>query len=68
MTVEELKEEAKKMGYVLKKESCYQCSCYCSYPNINHKRTNGWKCVDKYKPIKFERKHRHQPKTRCVKI
>ena len=68
MTEEELKEEAKRMGYFVGKKPCYQCSCYMPYPNENCKRKNGkWKCVDKYKPIKFERKHIYQPMTKCVK-
>lgn len=33
----------------MSKQRTYQCSCYCEYPNINHKNKNGtWKCVDKY--------------------
>lgn len=69
MTEEELKAEAKKLGYNIAKKPCYQCTCYCHYPNINHKKPNGkWKCVDKYRPIKFERKWWHRPLTRCERI
>ena len=69
MTDEELKAKAKEMGYTVAKKPCYQCTCYMPYPNINHKRKDGtWKCVDKYKPIKFERKWWHIPKTRCAKM
>jgi hypothetical protein len=69
MTEEELKAEAKKLGYTVAKKPCYQCSCYMPYPNINHKNKNGkWKCVDNYRPIKFERKWWHGPMTRCEKI
>lgn len=65
MTKEELKEEANKLGYSIIKKPNYQCSCYCPYPNINHKRANGWKCVDRYEQMEWERKHTHQPKTKC---
>ena len=69
MTETELKEIAKAMGYTVSKKPCYQCSCYVSYPNKSHKHKNGtWKCVDKYKPIKFERKGWYMPMTKCVKI
>ena len=69
MTVAELKAEAEKIGYTIAKKPCYQCSCYIPYPNANHKNPNGkWKCVDKYRPIKFERKSGSRPMTRCMKI
>ena len=69
MTEEELKAEAKKLGYTVAKKPCYQCSCYCTYPNINHKNKNGtWKCVDKYRPIKVVRKWWHRPLTYCQRI
>lgn len=68
MTEPELKAEAKKLGYTVAKKPCYQCSCYMPYPNINHKGKNGkWKCIDKYKPIKFVRKCQHVPQTKCVR-
>lgn len=67
MTVEEIKEQAKQMGYVVSKKPCYQCSCYIPYPNESHKHKNGkWKCVDKYKPMKWVRKYNGQPTTKCV--
>lgn len=29
------------------------CSCWCKYPNINHKHKNGkWKCVDRFQCIR----------------
>lgn len=69
MTEEELKAEAKKLGYVVAKKPIYQCSCYMSYPNECHKNKNGkWKCVDKYRPIKFKRKCRYNPMTKCVRV
>lgn len=69
MTEEELKAEAKRLGYTVVKKPCYQCSCYMPYPNELHKNSKGtWKCVDKYRPIKCERKWWHQPMTKCVKI
>lgn len=69
MTEEELKAEADKLGYRVVKEPTYQCSCYMPYPNECHKHTNGkWKCVDKYRPIKFKRKGLYGPMTRCVRI
>lgn len=68
MTEAELRAEAKKLGYVLVKKPCYQCTCYVPYPNKSHRYKNGrWKCVDEYRPIKFEHKG-HQPLTRCQKI
>ena len=68
MTVAELKAEAEKLGYAVTKKPCYQCTCYMPYPNENHKNKNGtWKCIDKYEPIKYERKWRHSPITRCKK-
>ena len=68
MTEEELKAEAKKIGCFVGRKPCYQCSCYQPYPNEMHRNKNGtWKCIDRYKPIKFKRKHTHQPMTRCVK-
>lgn len=51
------------------KEPIYQCSCYATYPNKHHKNKNGnWKCIDKYKPIKFKRKWRYGPITKCVRV
>lgn len=68
MTETELKEIAKAMGYTVSKKPCYQCSCGMPYPNENSKHKNGkWKCVDKYKPIKFEHKNGDKL-TRCIKI
>lgn len=68
MTEEQLKDEAKKLGYTVVKKPCYQCSCYMPYPNINHKHKNGkWKCVDKYRPMKFMRKRGNTPQTKCVR-
>ena len=67
MTVEKLKEEANRLGYLIVKKPCYQCHCYLHYPNPSHKKKNGeWKCVDKYKPMKWQRKYEHQPLTKCV--
>jgi len=69
MTKEELKTEAKKLGYVVAKKPIYQCSCYMPYPNECHKNKNGkWKCVDKYKPIKFECKSGYTPITKCIRV
>ena len=67
MTVEELKNEAGKIGYTCNKKPCYQCSCYISYPNFMHRRKTSWKCIDKYIPIKFERKSQYGTVTRCVR-
>lgn len=67
MTIEELRKQAEHMGYVLAKKPCYQCSCYSEYPNESHKFKNGkWKCVDKYKPMKWKRKYNQQPITKCI--
>ncbi len=69
MTAEELKAEADKLGYTIAKKPCYQCSCYSHYPNACHKNKNGtWKCVDKYRPIKFKSKSKYAPITRCQRI
>lgn len=69
MTDKELKAEAKKLGYVVAKKPIYQCSCYMPYPNECFKNKNGkWKCVDKYRPIKFDRKGWYVPKTKCVRL
>jgi len=69
MTEEELKTEAKKLGYVVTKKPIYQCSCHMPYPNECLKMNNGkWKCVDEYRPIKFDRKRRYGPKTKCVRV
>ena len=69
MTEEELKVEANKLGYMVTKKPIYQCSYYMPYPNECHKNKNGkWKCVDKYRPIKFERKWCHNPMTKCVTV
>lgn len=69
MTKEELKTKAKKLGYMVTKKPTYQCSCYMSYPNERHKNKNGkWKCVDRYKPIKFERKWQYNPMTKCIRV
>ena len=52
-TEEELKAEAKKLGYVVAKKPIYQCSCYMPYPNECHRQKNGnWKCIDRYKNIR----------------
>lgn len=68
MTETELKIEAKKLGYTVVKKPCYQCSCYMPYPNEYHKNKNGtWKCVDRFRPIKFERKYLYTPTTKCVR-
>ena len=68
MTEQELREKAKEMGFTLVKKPCYDCTCYVTYPNINHRNRNGkWKCVDKYVPVKFEKKYGYQPVTRCMK-
>ena len=69
MTEEELKAEAKKLGYVVAKKPIYQCSCYMPYPNECHKNKNGtWKCVERYRPIKVEHKWWYQPLTKCVRV
>ena len=69
MTEEELKAEAKRLGYTVAKKPCFQCSCYMPYPNISHKKKNGkWKCVDKYRPIKFDNKYCYRPLTKCVRV
>ena len=52
MTVEELKEEARKLGYNIAKKPVYDCSCWAKYPNKYVRKGNGkWKCVDCYEPI-----------------
>ena len=52
MTYEELRAEAKKMGYRLSKEPEYDCVCYEQYPNEKRKRKNGrWLCVERFEPI-----------------
>lgn len=69
MTEEELKAEAKKLGYVVMKKPCYQCTCYKPYPNESHKRKNGkWKCVDNFRPVKFNDKWLSRPTTYCARI
>lgn len=71
MTEEELRAEAKKLGYNILKKPKYQCSCHCVYPNENCRQKNGcWKCVDKYRPIKIYIKHKwgSGPITYCVRI
>lgn len=65
MTISELKAEAKRHGYRLEKMPEYDCSCYMQYPNERHKRKNGWKCVDKYEPIKYKPKGCYSPITHC---
>ena len=31
----------------------WDCSCWCKYPNKNHKQKNGkWKCVDRFQCIR----------------
>ena len=41
------------------------CTCWCDYPNVNHKKKNGeWKCIDNYELVKnCSGNH----KTKCVK-
>lgn len=64
--IEELKARAKELGYTMAKKPCYQCSCYCPYPNENYRKKNGkWKCLDKYEPIKSHRIGEHYPMTKC---
>lgn len=66
MNLSELKAVAKKQGHKVVRIPDYQCTCYASYPNKNHKHKNGsWKCVDCFEPIKFKRIGEHYPKTRC---
>lgn len=66
MTVEELKVEAKKLGYRIYKIPDYDCSCYLPYPNKSCKRKDGkWKCVDKYEPVKHRIRDRYGPITQC---
>lgn len=46
------------------------CTCWRDYPNPNHKRANGWKCVDKYVCIRKREGLRCVGlglKTKCVK-
>lgn len=44
------------------KEATY-CSCWCEWPNVNHKKENGsWKCVDRYE---CERQKDGNRKTKC---
>ena len=53
MELEELKNEAAKLGYRLVKNETkdYDCSCVMPYPNFHYKKGSGrWKCVDKYTP------------------
>ena len=51
-----------------------ECSCWCEYPNLNHKKDNGkWKCKDNYECVRnLERiKNKHGGyylrKTKCIK-
>jgi len=51
-----------------------ECTCWCKYPNENHKCKNGhWICIDKYECVrelqKVYNKHGgyHWLKTKCVK-
>lgn len=42
------------------------CTCWCDYPNPNHKRKNGkWLCVDKYKCVR--KGDGYTTKTKCEK-
>lgn len=56
MTLEELEEIAKKYGYKLTKIPNYDCSCHIEYPNINHKKSGGWKCVDEFEFVEVSRR------------
>lgn len=72
MTVEELKQEAEKQGFSLVRKPDYDCSCHRMYPNEMHRNKNGtWKCVDRYRPCKHQRKYMNTldyPKTFCRRI
>lgn len=67
MTLEELKQEAIKQGYILQKLPCFDCSCYCLYPNKNHRFKNGKSKCDDYYPIKYKQRSRFDPITHCKK-
>ena len=43
-----------------------ECTCWRDYPNINHKKANGWKCVDCYKQVR--KRQGYYRKTKCVKV
>ena len=63
MTIEQLRTEAEKLGYVLRKAPDYDCSCYAEYPNRgpDGKRT---KC-DNYVPTEWEQPNYHSCVTHC---
>ena len=66
MTIEELKNEAEKMGYNIYKKPEYQCCCSTPYPNCNHKLKNGkWKCMDKYEFLREKKGAFGSVKTYC---
>lgn len=67
MTIEKLKEEAKKHGYTLQKIPCFQCSCYMPYPNEYRRYKNGKSRCDDYYPIKYKVRSRYDPITHCRK-
>ena len=68
MTLEELKTEAKKLGYKVTKIPPFDCSCYAPYPNKTQKHKNGrWKCVDDYEKIDYQPKSKCGPCTHCKK-
>lgn len=42
------------------------CTCWCDYPNKNHKKRNGkWMCVDKY--VCVRKGDGYTTKTKCEK-
>lgn len=51
--------------------SNWDCSCWCKYPNKNHKQKNGkWKCVDRFQCIRDlvePLTNCYDQKTHCIK-
>lgn len=49
----------------------YDCSCYMTWPNKNHRKDNGeWRCVDRYVPMRHNTKGAdvgHMPCTKCIR-
>lgn len=65
MTLEELKEEAKKHGYKLQKLPTWDCDCCVAWPNHARKKKDGqWKCMN-YRCIQNAN---GTHKTHCVKM
>lgn len=47
--------------------SCFDCSCWVTYPNESHKKDNGkWKCVDKFECVHSTKTgYKYGDKTKC---